>query len=190
MLVVCKHLDKGDVLTDIRPVETISAGAITPNTLPIVTQANGTTVSQLNTGETAAARVANSSQGFNVVSENDYYQQAFGLLKDSKHAQAVSVFQLQIKSYPQGNLADDAYYWVAESMYVNRKLDIAKENYKALVQGYPNSDRLPDAMLKLAYIEQEQGNAIESRILFQEIMQFHPNSDAALSAKNKLSEIN
>jgi len=44
-------------------------------------------------------------------------------------------------------------------------------------------------MLKLAYIEQEQGNIIEARILLQEILQFHPKSDAALSAKNRLAEI-
>ena len=112
------------------------------------------------------------------------------MLKESKHQEAVTVFQQQIKSYPQGERADDAYYWIAESMYVNRKLSIAKENYKAIVQGYPKSERLPDAMLKLAYIEQEQGNIIEARILLQEIMQFHPKSDAALSAKNRLSELN
>jgi len=51
------------------------------------------------------------------------------------------------------------------------------------------SKHTEDAMLKLAYIEQEQGNIIESRILLQEIMQFHPKSDAALLAKNRLADI-
>ena len=41
-------------------------------------------------------------------------------------------------------------------------------------------------MLKTAYIEQEQGNQIEARILLQEIIQFHPRSNAAISAGRPL----
>ena len=123
------------------------------------------------------------------IPENDYYQQGFNFLKESKHDEAVNVFQQQIKAYPQGDLADDAYYWIAESLYVSQKIDLSKENFKAILNSYPKSERVPEAMLKLATIEKEQGNAIESRILLQEIIQFHPQSDAAISAKNKLSEL-
>ena len=158
----------------IQPVETIQPGSPFPS-------AN---VAQPQQG------VTNQVASLNALSENDYYQQGFGLLKESKHDEAVTVFQQQIKQYPQGDLADDAYYWVAESLYVTRQLDASKESFRAIIQGYPKSERAADAMLKLAYIEQEQGNIIESRILLQEIIQFHPQSDAALSAKNRLSQIN
>jgi len=162
----------------IKPVETIQPGSVVlPSNVP----------------STAAGQVpgvANQVTSLNALSENDYYQQGFGLLKESKHDEAVTVFQKQIKQYPQGDLADDAYYWVAESLYVTRQLDASKESFRAIIQGYPKSERAPDAMLKLAYIEQEQGNILESRILLQEIIQFHPQSDAALSAKNRLSQIN
>ena len=173
----------GISVVDIKPIETISAGSIV--SVPAAQQSVAGTVEAAIPNNQVDAKTS-----FSVISESDYYQQGFGLLKESKHQEAVTVFQQQIKSYPQGERADDAYYWIAESMYVNRKLSIAKENYKAIVQGYPKSERLPDAMLKLAYIEQEQGNIIEARILLQEIMQFHPKSDAALSAKNRLSELN
>ncbi|NND00744.1 MAG: hypothetical protein HKN85_11240, partial [Gammaproteobacteria bacterium] len=92
-----------------------------------------------------------------VLSEQDYYQQGFELLKQSKHTQAVEVFKQQISSYPQGALADDAHYWIAESMYVNRALDGSKRYFKAIIDNFQQSPRLPDAMLKTAYIEQEQG---------------------------------
>ena len=122
-------------------------------------------------------------------SEEDFYQQGFELLKQSEHDQAVAIFQEQIASYPQGELVDDAYYWIAESKYVNRDLDGSKLNFRTIVDRYKQSPRLPDAMLKIAYIEQEQGNAIEARILLQEIIQFYPRSNAAISAKNRLSEL-
>ena len=74
-------------------------------------------------------------------------------------------------------------------MHVNRSLDDSKRYFKAIIDKFAQSSRLPDAMLKTAYIEQEQGNQIEARILLQEIIQYHPRSNAAISAKNRLAEL-
>lgn len=167
---------EGISVSDIRPIETLSPKSIV--SIPSVPESNG-----------LSAIAIEPLSSNSVVSEEDYYQQGFNFLKESQHPEAVVIFKQQISSYPKGERADDAYYWIAESMYVNRKPNLAKENFKAIIQGYPKSERLPDAMLKLAYIEQEQGNIIEARILLQEIMQFHPKSDAALSAKKRLAEI-
>lgn len=125
-----------------------------------------------------------------ILPEPDYYQQGFELLKQSNHSDAVDVFQKQVTAYPSGDLADDAYYWIAESMYVNRRLNVSKENFNVIIERYKSSPRLPDAMLKMAYIEQEQGNSIEARLLLQEIIQLHPSSNAAISAKNRLEQLN
>jgi len=95
-----------------------------------------------------------------------------------------------LQAHPKGDLADDAHYWIAEAMHVSRKLDVAKVHLKAIINDYPQSRRLPDAMLKTAYIEQSQGNQIEARILFQEIVNSHPQSDAAIAAKNQLATTN
>ncbi len=124
-----------------------------------------------------------------LLSEEGYYQQGFELLKQSKHNDAVEIFKKQINAYPNGDLVDDAHYWIAESMYVNRSLDISKQYFRLIIDNYKQSPRVPDAMLKTAYIEQEQGNEIEARILLQEIIQFHPRSNAAISAKNRLTDL-
>ena len=110
-------------------------------------------------------------------------------MKKSEHEQAVDVFKQQIASHPNGDYADDAHYWIAESLYVNRDLSESKRYFKSIVDNYQQSSRVPDAMLKTAYIEQEQGNKIEARILLQEIIQFHPRSNAAISAKNRLANL-
>jgi len=125
-----------------------------------------------------------------VVSEDDYYGQGFELLKQSKYEEAAEIFKQQLQAHPKGDLADDAHYWIAEAMHVSRKLDVAKVHLKAIINDYPQSRRLPDAMLKTAYIEQSQGNQIEARILFQEIVNSHPQSDAAIAAKNQLATTN
>ena len=179
-------LESSQAPLDIKPIETIRSEPLVsiPNSVPTTSSSSIDSTSVL-----TSATSLDPKSIVPVVSERDYYQQGFALLKESKHDEAVSIFKQQISSYPKGDLADDAYYWIAESMYVNRKLDISKENFKAIIQGYPQSERLPDAMLKLAYIEQEQGNIIEARILLQEILQYHPKSDAAISAKKRLADI-
>ena len=121
--------------------------------------------------------------------EADLYQNAFELLRQSKHSEAVKVFTEQIKEFPYGDYADDANYWIAESKYVNRDLSGSKKFFKVILDDYKQSPRLPDAMLKIAYIEQEQGNMIEARLLLQEVLQYHPRSNAAISARNRLAEL-
>ncbi len=122
-------------------------------------------------------------------SEDDFYDRGFGLLKESKYDEAVNVFKEQIVQHPAGSLADDAHYWIAEAMFINRKPAEARPHLKSIINDFPQSARVPDAMLKSAYIEQEMGNLIEARILFQEIVSRHPSSNAAIAAKNRLSNL-
>jgi tol-pal system protein YbgF len=146
---------------------------------------------QVDATEVASSPIAQNPPPVNVVlAEEDYYAQGFELLKQSKYEEAASIFERQLNAHPRGDFADDAHYWIAEAMHVSRKLDIAKVHLKAIIRDYPQSRRLPDAMLKTAYIEQSQGNQIEARFLFQEIVNFHPQSDAAIAAKNQLAAAN
>lgn len=140
--------------------------------------------------ETQPAQLVVTRPAAPVISEDEYYNQGFELLKQFKYPEAVNIFKQQIKQYPTGGFADDAHYWIAESMYLNRNLPESKQYFRAIINDFAQSPRLPDAMLKTAYIEQEQGNEIEARILLQEIIQYHPRSDAAISAKNRLEKLN
>lgn len=143
--------------------------------------------SEVAAAQSVIAATDNSSNSAPTLSEDDYYGQGFELLKQSKYEEAATIFERQIKAYPQGDLADDAHYWIAEAMHVSRKLDVSKRHLRIIINDYPQSPRLPDAMLKTAYIEQSEGNKIEAQILFQEIVNLHPKSDAAIAAKNQLS---
>ena len=122
--------------------------------------------------------------------EADLYQRAFDSLRNSKHEEANALFKEQIKRFPQGEYVDDAHYWIAESNYVNRSLDEAKTHYQAIIENHSDSQRLPDALLKSAYLEQEQGNMDQARLLLLKVVDDHPSSDAAISAKNRLALLN
>lgn len=121
--------------------------------------------------------------------EDQYYDRGFGFLKQTQYDQAITVFKEQIATYPQGELADDAHYWIAEALFINRKQAQAKPYLRAIIDNYPQSARMPDAMLKTAYIEQDMGNVIEARILLQEIIAKFTSSNAAIAARNRLDNI-
>lgn len=121
--------------------------------------------------------------------EDQYYDRGFEFLKKSQYDEAVNVFKQQLADHPQGDLADDAHYWIAEAMFINRKPVEARPHLRAIIDNYPQSARLPDAMLKSAYIEQDLGNLIEARILLQEVVARHPSSNAAIAAKNRLENL-
>lgn len=124
-----------------------------------------------------------------VLPEDEYYEQGFDLVKQGKFADAIQIFQELIKRYPQGDLVGDAHYWIGESSFLDRDLDTSKKYFKTFIEGYPQSARLPGAMLRTAYIEQEQGNQMEARILLNEIIQYYPRSDAVHAARNRLAEL-
>lgn len=155
------------------------------------------TATPIDAGQTPAAPVDTVAEVNQVVespkpvqlSEDQHYDQGFEYLKQSKYDEAISTFNQQIALYPKGDLADDAHYWVAEAYLINRRSAEAKPHLKAIIDNYPTSARLPDAMLKTAYIEQDLGNLIEARILLQEIVARHPSSNAAIAARNRLENL-
>lgn len=175
--------NNGAWVTNNAPAVTVqSTDTIVANSVPIDPS--------IAAAKSVLAATDNTADSAPTLSEDDYYGQGFELLKQSKYEEASTIFERQIKAYPRGNLADDAHYWIAEAMHVSRKLDVSKQHLKTIINDYPQSPRLPDAMLKTAYIEQSQGNKMEAQILFQEIVSLHPKSDAAIAAKNQLAATN
>ena len=123
------------------------------------------------------------------LSEDVLYQQAFTNLKEANHKKAVEQFKIQLQTYPNGEYADDALYWIGESSYVNRDLSDSKKHFQLLIDQYSASHRVPDALLKVAMIEKEQGNKSKAKEIFQQVIKLHPKSNAAISARNSLAHL-
>jgi tol-pal system protein YbgF len=92
--------------------------------------------------------------------EQAAYDRAFDYLKQSRYEEAVSSFKEFQVQFPESDLADSAQYWVAEARYVNRSYEGALHEYKSLIQLYPTSKRLPDAMLKSVISTLKMNNGI------------------------------
>lgn len=117
------------------------------------------------------------------------FDAALGELREGRYPQAITDLQRFVSAWPNSSLAGDAQYWLGESWYLSRNYDAAKEAFINLGLRYPQSARLPDALLKLGYIYGEQGEAGRAREVLQKLIQVYPNSRAASLAERRLQSL-
>lgn len=121
--------------------------------------------------------------------ELESYQAAFDLLKAGRYQQAGEAFRGFLERFPQGDYADNAYYWLGESHYVQRDFDAALPQFEKILEAYPNSPKRPDALLKLGFIKYEQGDMAQSRKYLERVTEEFPTSSAATLAEQRLQRM-
>lgn len=114
---------------------------------------------------------------------------ALGKLREGNYQEATTGFQHFLSTYPTSHLAGDAQYWLGESYYVSRDYNRAKEAFINLGLHYPQSARLPDALLKLGYIYGELGDTARAQEVLQKLVQVYPNTQAANLAERRLQSL-
>jgi tol-pal system protein YbgF len=122
----------------------------------------------------------------NLVEERKAYQQAFNTLKEGRYSQSIKQFKAFLNDYPSGEYADNATYWLAETYYVTRAFPEARGEFEKLAVSFPESQKIPDALLKQGYIAYELKNWKTARKKLSEVVSRFPNSSAARLAENRL----
>ncbi len=121
--------------------------------------------------------------------EKSSYQDAFNLLMDRKYAESQQAFQTFLKTYPNSRLADNAQYWLAEANYVTRNFDVALTEFTKVVQGFPDSPKISDALLKIGYIQYEKQQWSTARETLSNLINRYPNSTASQLAEKRLDRM-
>jgi tol-pal system protein YbgF len=117
------------------------------------------------------------------------YQKAFNTLKDGKYADAVKEFKSFIAAYPTGEYSDNAHYWLAEAYYVNRDFSAARDAFRKMIKDFPQSGKVPDALLKIGYIEYDTGQYANAKELLGDVIKRYPDSSAAKMAEKRLEKM-
>jgi tol-pal system protein YbgF len=79
-----------------------------------------------------------------------HYNEAMSALRRNEYDRARSLFDAFIAQYPQTPLSDNAYYWRAETDYVEGKFDAAAQGFAKAYQAKPESRKAADNLMKLA----------------------------------------
>ncbi|MDA8390963.1 MAG: tol-pal system protein YbgF [Gammaproteobacteria bacterium] len=117
------------------------------------------------------------------------YAQAFNALRAGQYNQAVAGFQHFLVRYPSDKRDAEAQYWIAETQYMERDYAAARLSFRTLVYAYPQSRRVPNALLKIGYMAKWRGRPGKARAIWERLMQKYPMSAAAQVARNALTKL-
>lgn len=115
------------------------------------------------------------------------YEAAQNLRRIGNYQGAIIAFQNFIKQYPKSSLASSAQYWIGDSYYNMRDFRLAIANQRAVLKTYPDSAKVPDALLNIASSQVELGETAAARKTMEELVAKHPSSDAAEKARRRIA---
>jgi len=142
-------------------------------------------------GDSAAARSARSdTAGAPALEEQGLYNAAVQNLQQGRYPLAINGFREYLSKFPEGALGDAAQYGIAEAYYAQSDFPTAAIEYRALVDRYPGSDRVPAALLKAGLSYFEAGKEDLGRAYLERVVNEYPYSEEALRAKDRLERWN
>ena len=118
------------------------------------------------------------------------YFMAYDELRSGHTTQSIEQFKAYLNQYPTGEYANNAQYWLGEAYRVNQDNASARKAFNDVLEKYPNSLKVPDAILKLGYIEVDQKNSVKATEYLNRVISDYPKSPAAILASKKLLKLN
>lgn len=119
-------------------------------------------------------------------SEKAAYDDAFAALRDGRYAESARRFQTFLEQYPNGDLTDNALYWLGESYYVTQNYRIALDTFNKLLSSYPQSSKAPDALLKTGYSHYELREWPQAERALEDVVGRYPDTTVARLAQGRL----
>ena len=122
-------------------------------------------------------------------SDQDNYQLAFDLLNNRRYLESAQAFDQFLAIFPSSPLADNAQYWLAETYYVQRQFTTALPTFQAVIDSYPDSSKLPDALLKIGFCHYELQQWDAARVALERVAREFPETTVARLASQRLDRL-
>lgn len=117
------------------------------------------------------------------------YQASFELLKQGRYDQASLALQQFMVAFPNSEYADNAQYWLAETYYVTQDYKKALREFQVVLDRFPESRKLPDALLKIGFCNYELERWDAARTALSTVVEQYPETTAARLANQRLARI-
>jgi len=121
------------------------------------------------------------------LSPNRLFDTAFSDYTSSQYASAIAGFQQLVKTYPTAERADDAHFFIGESLANMKRLPEAVDAYNQVIQKYPTGDQVDMAFYRRGFVESSMGQTDVARATWEELVKRFPNSQGAQLAKQRLA---
>ncbi|MFQ5744932.1 MAG: tetratricopeptide repeat protein [Acidobacteriota bacterium] len=104
------------------------------------------------------------------------YSTAYTDYLSANYELAISDFQEFLRRYPRSEQADNAQYWVGESLYSQDLYQRARAAFLEIPRRYPDADTIPDALFKAAQCLIDLGESDQGVEEFKDLIRAHPLS--------------
>jgi tol-pal system protein YbgF len=110
------------------------------------------------------------------------FEAARTLLTQGSHEQAEFAFRDFLKTHPRDRRVADAYFFIGESFLNRTRYREAAEQYLTVTTKHSNSNRAPEAMLKLGIALRGLGARQEACGTFEQVPKKYPKVSSAIRA--------
>ncbi|MFO0712262.1 MAG: tol-pal system protein YbgF [Sandaracinus sp.] len=113
------------------------------------------------------------------------YQLALGHVAARRFDEALAGLTGFLRAHPQHPYADNAMYWRGEVLYMRRDYAGAERELAEMVRRFPHGNKVADALLRLGFCRQRQGDLEGARTYFRRVRTEHPGTVAARLASRE-----
>lgn len=117
------------------------------------------------------------------------YGRALVLHGEDRQEEARALFRAVYEADPEGELADNALYWIGETHLAQRDFKQAQRYYQNVVDDYPEQNKAPDAFYKLGLVQVGLGDILLARATFSRLIERYPYSTPAAAAREELKRL-
>jgi tol-pal system protein YbgF len=119
----------------------------------------------------------------------DEYRAAIVLYGKGRPAEARQAFQAVFDSDQNGELADNALYWIGETYFAAKDWNNAMRYYRRVAVDFADQNKAPDALYKMGLTLSRTGDLALARQTLEEVISKYPYSSPAASARQELARI-
>ena len=99
---------------------------------------------------------------------------------------AVRQFTQYVEYFPDSDLADDAQYYIGDCYYTQSLYTQALDAYETLMDAYPDGNKVPATLLKIAFIKVARNELPEARSYLERVIGEYPDAEEARLARMRL----
>ena len=118
--------------------------------------------------------------------ELELYDLSYALFKEKKYEQASASFKRFLNEYPKSDRADNAQFWIGESLMSLKQPSDAILAYQKVIEKYPKGNKVPSALLRQGIAFLEINDETGAKLRFKKVVKDFSGSEEAAKAQNKL----
>ena len=116
---------------------------------------------------------------------SEIYSYAYDMLVRENFIEAEKSFKAFIGEHPNDPLASNAYYWLGETYYVQKKFQLAAISFARGFQNFPKGNKAIDQLFKLALTFMNLGKNEDACAAFSKLESEFPNAPKRISNRAK-----